>query len=207
MNRPTLPIEIHNCGLIVVCRKTHRAVMERLEDLAKDASDFVLEVTMDSVSAEADIKTLRKSNLVVGAGTVLNQFQAERAIDAGASFLVSPILDDSLLAWSTGRGIPFLPGALTPTEIMRAWNGGAAAVKVFPASAVGPQFLREVRGPLGDIPLIATGGVNENNARSFLDAGAIAVGIGGWLTKASVQEIPERLKGLRRHLDGGHGVD
>jgi 2-dehydro-3-deoxyphosphogluconate aldolase / (4S)-4-hydroxy-2-oxoglutarate aldolase len=176
--------------------------MELLEQLARASTDFVLEVTMDSDAAVADIKALRKSNISVGAGTVLTQRQAQEAIDAGASFLVSPILDVALVAWSTRRGVPFIPGALTPTEIMRAWNGGAAAVKIFPASAVGPQFLREVRGPLGDLPLVVTGGINAGNARSFLDAGATAVGIGGWLTNAPAQEIPRRLKELRGQIDG-----
>jgi len=207
MSQPLLPIEIQQSRLVVVCRNVPRTVTEKLEELAKESTDFVLEVTMDSDSAVAEIKALRMSNLMVGAGTVLTKFHAQEAIDAGASFLVSPILDESLVAWAAGRDIPFIPGALTPTEIMRAWNGGAAAVKIFPASAVGPEFLRELGGPLGHIPLIATGGINENNARSFLDAGATAVGVGGWLTKASAQQIPERLKGLRTHLDGGHGVN
>jgi len=206
VSRPRLPIEIEKCGLVVVCRSAHRSVLEKLEEIAKDDECFVFEVTMDSDSAAIDIGELRTLNHVVGAGTVLSKIQAQQAIDAGANFLVSPILDESLVAWSTERGVPFIPGALTPTEILRAWNGGAAAVKIFPASAVGPQFLREVRGPLGNVPLIATGGINADNARSFLDAGAVAVGIGGWLTNASAREIPERLKGLRRELDGVHEV-
>ncbi len=167
MSRPSIPTEIEQSGLVVICRNVDRSVTEQLGELARDDGGFVLEITMDSDSPAAAISALRESDVVVGAGTVLNQSQAQQAIDAGAHFLVSPIFDDALMAWAATRGIPFIPGALTPTEILRAWNGGAAAVKLFPASVVGPSFLREVRGPLGAMPFIATGGVNADNARSF----------------------------------------
>jgi 2-dehydro-3-deoxyphosphogluconate aldolase/(4S)-4-hydroxy-2-oxoglutarate aldolase len=94
------------------------------------------------------------------------------------------VLDPSLLDDALGAGLPFMPGALTPTEIATAWAAGATFVKLFPASAVGPSFVRELRGPLPDVQLIPTGGVDVSSAASFLDAGAAAVGVGNAITRA-----------------------
>jgi 2-dehydro-3-deoxyphosphogluconate aldolase/(4S)-4-hydroxy-2-oxoglutarate aldolase len=93
-----------------------------------------------------------------------------------------PHIDVAIVGWAAARGIPVMPGAFTPTEILAAWRAGAAAVKLFPASAVGPAFVREVRGPLREIPLVPTGGVTAETAPAFIAAGAVAVGIGSWLT-------------------------
>lgn len=119
--------------------------------------------------------------MVVGAGTVLALEAARRAVDAGASFLVAPHVDPDVVAWAAGRGIPMFPGAATPTEVLAAWRAGAAAVKVFPASSLGAAFVRELRGPLPDIPLVPTGGIAAQNAADYIDAGAVAVGMGSWL--------------------------
>ena len=99
----------------------------------------------------------------------------------GATFLVMPHTDADLIAWAAERGIPALPGAATPTEVLAAWRAGAAAVKLFPASALGPSFIRELAGPFPDIPVVPTGGVTAESAGSFIAAGAIAVGLGSWL--------------------------
>jgi 2-dehydro-3-deoxyphosphogluconate aldolase/(4S)-4-hydroxy-2-oxoglutarate aldolase len=123
-----------------------------------------------------------RDGLLLGAGTVLSVDAAERAVEAGAGFLVAPHTDPTIVEWAAARGIPTFPGALTPTEILAAWRAGAAAVKLFPASAVGPAFVREVRGPFRDIPLVPTGGVTAETAPSFIAAGAVAVGLGSWLT-------------------------
>lgn len=106
---------------------------------------------------------------------------AQRAVDAGATFLVMPHLDSDIVAWAAERGVPAFPGAASPTEVLAGWRAGAAAVKVFPASVLGPSFIRELRGPLPEIPLVPTGGVTPENAASFIGAGAAAVGLGGWL--------------------------
>ncbi|MEO5885175.1 MAG: bifunctional 4-hydroxy-2-oxoglutarate aldolase/2-dehydro-3-deoxy-phosphogluconate aldolase, partial [Candidatus Limnocylindrales bacterium] len=119
--------------------------------------------------------------IAIGAGTVLSVEAAVRAIDAGATFLVSPHLDCEVVRWAAERGIPFLPGTATPTEVLAAWRAGAAAVKIFPASALGPSFLRELRGPFPDIPLQPTGGISVEDAGDYIRAGAIAVGMGSWL--------------------------
>lgn len=119
--------------------------------------------------------------LELGAGTVLSVEAAERAVDAGATFLVMPHLDTDIVRWAADRGVAAFPGAATPTEALAGWRAGAAAVKVFPASVLGPSFVRELRGPLPEIPLVPTGGVTPENAASFINAGAEAIGLGGWL--------------------------
>jgi 2-dehydro-3-deoxyphosphogluconate aldolase / (4S)-4-hydroxy-2-oxoglutarate aldolase len=106
---------------------------------------------------------------------------ARRAVDAGATFLVMPHVDAELVGWAADRGIPALPGCATPTEALVAWRAGAAAIKLFPASVAGPAFVRELRGPFPEIPVVPTGGVTVENAPSFIAAGAVAVGVGGWL--------------------------
>ncbi len=117
----------------------------------------------------------------IGAGTVLSHDAARRAIDAGATFLVMPHLDAELVAWSALVGMPAIPGCATPTEVLAAWRAEAAAIKVFPASSLGPGFLRELRGPFPDIPLLPTGGVTLETVAAYIAAGAVGVGMGGWL--------------------------
>lgn len=111
----------------------------------------------------------------VGAGTVMTGEQAGRAIDAGAEFLVTPALRPEVAEAAARRGIPVLLGAFTPTEVAQAVDLGAAAVKIFPASALGPRYLKDLRGPFPDLRLVPSGGVNADNARAFLEHGALAV--------------------------------
>lgn len=123
----------------------------------------------------------RVPGLAIGAGTVLSIDAAKLAIDAGATFLVMPHTDPELVDWAAARGVPSLPGAFTPTEILSAWRARAAAVKLFPGSVAGPAFVRECAGPFPDIPLVPSGGVTPEAAGDFIRAGAVAVGVGGWL--------------------------
>lgn len=198
MSRPTLPAAITESKLVIVARRLNDGTLQSLTALSESPRDVVFEITMDSETAAADISRLRDAGATVGAGTVLTKDQASAALDAGAEFLVSPYLDEDLVGWAAAQGIPISPGALTPTEIVRAWNAGAAAVKIFPASVAGPQLVRELRGPLGHIPLMPTGGMTAENVRSFIDAGAVAAGVGGWLTGAPQSEIPVRWESLKK---------
>ncbi len=165
------------------------------------------EVTLNSPDAFGAISALAErwgERLLVGAGTVLDVDGATRAVDAGARFIVSPHTESALIDWALARGLPVFPGAFSPTEILTAWRAGATAVKLFPASVAGPAFVREFRGPFRDIPLIATGGVTIETAPAFLGAGAVAVGIGSWLTGDGEPEgIAERAVRLIRTLTGG----
>ena len=157
-----------------------------------------IEITFSTPDAAQAIARARRelSGALVGAGTVLNVEDLEAACDAGASFLVSPHTDSALIARAVERGVPFLAGALTPTEVVHAFNAGAACVKLFPGSAVGPQYLKALRGPLPHIPLMPTGGVDEHNLAEWFSAGAVAVGMGGSL----VAGAPEAIEAAARRV-------
>jgi 2-dehydro-3-deoxyphosphogluconate aldolase/(4S)-4-hydroxy-2-oxoglutarate aldolase len=127
--------------------------------------------------AHTDI-ACRAPGAVLGVGTVLTAEQADDAIDAGAQFLVTPALSEDVARAAAARGVPVIMGALTPTEVRAAIDMGAAAVKIFPARALGPDYLRDLHGPFPGIPLIPSGGVNAANAAGFLQAGALAVTAG-----------------------------
>ena len=144
----------------------------------------VLEVTMTVPGAIELIRTLASAlppELVLGAGTVVDVETADRVIDAGASFLVSPVLRPSLIELARRRDVPIMPGCFSPTEILTAWDAGADIVKVFPATALGPGYLKDIHGPLPDIKLMPTGGVTVTNAGDWIRAGAVAVGVGSAL--------------------------
>jgi 2-dehydro-3-deoxyphosphogluconate aldolase / (4S)-4-hydroxy-2-oxoglutarate aldolase len=173
--------------LVVLRRVQPRDSLLALVDELHDAGASIFEITMDAPAAAGDLRAVRDhlgADAVIGAGTVLTPGQLEAARDAGAAFAVAPVLDLELTATAVRGGIPFIPGAMTPTEVGAAWAAGATFVKLFPASVVGPLFVREVRGPLPEVELIPTGGVDATNAGAFLAAGAVAVGIGGALVSA-----------------------
>lgn len=185
--RPAIPAGISTGGVVAIARRLDApraaAVAQALAAGGVRAFELTLNAPEpDALRAlEAVARQRSDHGLEIGAGTVLSIESAGRAIDAGATFLVMPHLDADLVAWAARRGIPALPGCATPTEILAAWRAGAAAVKVFPASVVGPAFVRECRGPFPEIPLLPTGGVTLESAPEFIAAGAIGVGLGGWL--------------------------
>ena len=138
----------------------------------------IVEITLDSDGALATIERLRRRDgLTVLAGTVRTPEQVDAAVAAGAEACVSPAFVPAVVERCGERGVPAVPGALTPSEVEAAWQAGAALVKLFPASAVGPDYVRALGAPLADVPLLVTGGVTAANARAFLDAGAVAVGV------------------------------
>lgn len=144
----------------------------------------LIEITADGDRPWATIDRLRQDlpDCVIGTGTILNLTDWQNAVSSGAQFIFSPHVDVGLIAKSKAIGMPMVPGALSPTEIVTAWQAGAAAVKVFPIQTMGgAAYLQALRGPLGQIPLIPTGGVTVANAREMIEAGAIAVGLAGSL--------------------------
>lgn len=192
-------------GLVAAAIRAHRlvVVLRRVEprgrllavvDELVDAGVRTFEITLDSASAADDLASVRDhlsgrgGAFLVGAGTILRREQLDTARAAGADFGVAPVLDLELVRAAVGDGFPFVPGAMTPSEIAAAWIAGATFVKLFPASAVGPQLVRELRGPLPEVELIPTGGVDASNAAAFLEAGAVAVGIGGAVMRATPDE-------------------
>jgi 2-dehydro-3-deoxyphosphogluconate aldolase / (4S)-4-hydroxy-2-oxoglutarate aldolase len=146
----------------------------------------VVEITLDSDDAFGTIERLReRDDVAVLAGTVLTAADAEAAVAAGAEACVSPALVAEVVETCTRLGVPAIPGTVTPTEIESARTLGAQLVKLFPAAALGPEYVREVLAPLAGVPLLVTGGIDSSNAGAFLEAGAVAVGVGSALTGAA----------------------
>jgi 2-dehydro-3-deoxyphosphogluconate aldolase/(4S)-4-hydroxy-2-oxoglutarate aldolase len=143
-----------------------------------------LEITMNSEGAADMIEGLIEEfcgRLNIGAGTVVTRRDLDQALAAGAQFIVAPVLDKSIIKACLKKGVPVMPGAYTPTEIYKAWSLGAAIVKVFPATTLGPGFIRELLAPLGKLKVLPTGGVHPGNFADFLRAGASGVGMGSHL--------------------------
>ena len=185
--RPSIPAGIREGGVVAVARNLSADTVREVADGLLRGGVRALEITLNEPESNA-LQALRAAGrhaegtaLEIGAGTVLTIEAAERAVEAGATFLVSPHTDPALVDWATDRGLPCFPGAFSPTEIFAAWRAGASAVKLFPASVAGPAFVREFRGPFPHIPLLPTGGVTAETAPDFIRAGAIAVGLGSWL--------------------------
>jgi 2-dehydro-3-deoxyphosphogluconate aldolase / (4S)-4-hydroxy-2-oxoglutarate aldolase len=144
----------------------------------------VVEITMTVPGATTVVARLAKDmpDILVGAGTVLNVDAAQRCLDAGAQFLVSPGLNLKTAEYAQKKNVLMIAGALTPTEVMSAWESGADLVKIFPCSQVGgASYIRALKGPFPDIPLVPTGGVNLDTCADFIAAGASALGVGGEL--------------------------
>jgi 2-dehydro-3-deoxyphosphogluconate aldolase/(4S)-4-hydroxy-2-oxoglutarate aldolase len=172
-------------GIVPVIRAATPDLALRAARAVMAGGISVFEITMTVPDAPDVIRALVRElgdRALVGAGTVLNAAAAHQCIDAGAAFVVSPGLDPDTVIEAHGRGVPAMPGALTPTEVIAAWNLGADVVKIFPISAVGgAKYLRALKGPLPDVKMLPTGGITAANAAEFLAAGAVALGIGGEL--------------------------
>lgn len=150
-----------------------------------------VEITMETDRAEDIIKETINcygEEMLVGAGTVLTIEDCRRAIDAGAQFIVSPALDEEVTRYAYERQVLVIPGVFTPSEIVRAQKLGAQMVKLFPASVVGPGFIKDVKGPLGSVKIMCTGGITKDTAVAYMDAGASAIGAGSALLKTEYIE-------------------
>lgn len=186
-DRPAIPVLMRESRAIAIGRHISAADAPRIGEALVAGGVRVMELTLNEPESDAlaAIRSLAAAadglGALVGAGTVLSIDGAQRALDAGARFIVSPHTDSALVTWCADQGVPCFPGALTPTEILAAWRAGASAVKLFPASAVGPDYLRQIAGPFPDIPIVPTGGVSAQNAADWITAGAVAVGMGSWL--------------------------
>jgi 2-dehydro-3-deoxyphosphogluconate aldolase / (4S)-4-hydroxy-2-oxoglutarate aldolase len=192
-------------GVVAIMRHTEASLaIEAAEALLRGGVE-VVEVTLNTAGAASMIRDLNAhfgERMLVGAGTVLSPAAVEQALAAGAGFVVAPNSDPKVIALCNQRGVPVVPGAFTPTEVVAAWQMGADLVKVFPVSSVGPRYIRDLRGPLPDIPLVPTGGVNLDNAADFIRAGAVALGAGSDLVEKAVvdrrdfAELERRARGF-----------
>lgn len=198
--------QIASIGIVPVIRASTSEKAFLAVDALRKGGISVVEVTLTVPGAERVIEALRKqfeSALLVGAGTVLNPESARRCLEAGAQFIVSPGLNTATVGFVNAKDVLMIAGALTPTEIMAAWESGSDVVKIFPCNVVGGAgYIKSLKGPFPQIPLIPTGGVNLQTAGDFLRAGAEALGVGSEMVPASALESgkPEVITSLARQF-------
>ena len=190
--------------LLAVIRQDDLSHAEAVATALLDAGVKVQEFTLTNPDSLDAIKQMRRHEAfgeaggLVGAGSVRTLDEAHQAIDAGAQFVVTPIMDLDIIEVCKEAGVPVFPGAFTPTEIHAAWRAGAEAVKVFPATTLGPGYIKDVLAPLPYLKLIPTGGVDLLNITAFLDQGAFAVGTGSSLLNREALKN-EDWEGLSTH--------
>ncbi|MBD2442468.1 bifunctional 4-hydroxy-2-oxoglutarate aldolase/2-dehydro-3-deoxy-phosphogluconate aldolase [Dolichospermum sp. FACHB-1091] len=200
-------LKIHRA--IAVIRTPKMVWGEKMAVAVASGGMGLIEITWNSDRAPELISTLRTKlpGCIIGTGTLFNLQQLQEAIACGCQFLFSPHTDPDMIRTAVAANIPIIPGALTPTEIITAWNYGASCVKVFPVQSVGgSNYIKSLQGPLGHIPLIPTGGVTLENAEDFLKVGAIAVGLSGelfpkkWVLEENWDGITQQAKVLTQKL-------
>jgi 2-dehydro-3-deoxyphosphogluconate aldolase / (4S)-4-hydroxy-2-oxoglutarate aldolase len=188
MDKQKVRDRIVEIGVVPVVRASSAGEARMAADAVCEGGIPIAEITMTVPGAVELIRELTRSgpgNVLVGAGTVLNVEAAKRCLDAGAEFLVSPGLNLEVIQLAAKEGKLMMAGALTPTEVIMAWEKGSDFVKVFPCGQVGgAKYIKALKGPLPQVPLVPTGGVNLNTAAEFVEAGAAALGVGGELVPA-----------------------
>jgi 2-dehydro-3-deoxyphosphogluconate aldolase/(4S)-4-hydroxy-2-oxoglutarate aldolase len=182
VRRVALPSRSVDSRLIVVARAQRAEVYDAVLDVLIDAGIRSVELTLTTPGTFDRLPHLLAQYGDVadlGVGTVTNAADLGRAVDAGASYLVTPITSAAFVQQATDAGVPIVPGGLTPTELFASWSAGASAVKIFPAGQVGPAYLKDLRGPFPDLVTVPSGGVDLAGAAAWLQAGAVAVSVGG----------------------------
>jgi 2-dehydro-3-deoxyphosphogluconate aldolase/(4S)-4-hydroxy-2-oxoglutarate aldolase len=170
--------------MIVILRGIDRERIQPVAEALYLGGARMVEITMNTEGAPKQIASLVENyagKMIVGAGTVLNVEMAQQAIAAGATYLITPNLDERVIDFSLQNGVGVLPGVMTVTEIVRAFEAGASMVKLFPAGTLGVGYLKELQGPISHIPIVAVGGVTLDNVKEYMQAGTIGVGVGGGL--------------------------
>ena len=192
MNKSEVLARIIDSGVVAVIRMKDTNRLLKVIEAVRCGGVKVIEITMTVPGAVDIIRQLSKAvpaDVLIGAGTVVDEETAEKVIEAGATFVVGPVLNLGVVSLCVKRGIAVMPGCYTPTEIIAGWKAGADIIKVFPATSLGPKYFKDLRGPFPDIRLMPTGGVTIDNVGEWIAAGACAVGIGSdLLDKKAIEE-------------------
>ena len=191
MDHASIAASVEAAGVVAVIRLREASALRSVVDALAEGGVRALEVTMTvpgAIRLIAELAPALPPEILLGAGTVLDAATARAAVDAGARFVVSPVFRPEVLAACHDLGAAAMPGCFTPTEILTAWEAGADVVKVFPATALGPGYFRDLRGPLPQLKLMPTGGVSLLNAGDWIRAGAVAIGVGTALVDPALAE-------------------
>lgn len=186
-------IRLKESGLVAVIRRPKKSQINYIAEALVEGGTGALEITLDTPGALDMIHELKEKfqdKVLVGAGTVLDAISAKSAIDAGSDFIFCPSFDIETVQITNRYGRISIPGVMTPTEMVQAYSAGADLLKVFPGAALGENYIKDLQGPLGHIPMMPTGGVSVDNVETFIKNGAVAVGAGGSLVdgKAIAEE-------------------
>ncbi len=212
MNRREIVQKLEDSGIVAVIRLSGPENLDKIIDALARGGVRALEITMTTPNAVGIIRDISKtlsSDFLIGAGTVLSAEDAEAVIKAGAQFVVSPVFDPEIIKLAHLFDKAVLPGAFSATEIFAAWKAGADIVKVFPATAVGPQYFKDIHGPLPQVKLTPTGGVTIENAEEFIRCGAVCLGAGSaLLDKKMIREqnwrgLEERARAFKTAVERG----
>ena len=182
VGRPPMSDRLTSTKVIAVLRALHVSALGPVCDVLVEEGILSLELTLTTpgmFDALPELIDRYTDTADVGVGTILTESQAQRALDCGAQYLVTPTINLAVIKLAVERQIAVFPGGLTPTELAAAWQAGATAVKIFPAQTVGAGYLKHLRGPFPDLEAIPSGGVDLDASRQWLAAGAAAVSIGG----------------------------
>jgi 2-dehydro-3-deoxyphosphogluconate aldolase/(4S)-4-hydroxy-2-oxoglutarate aldolase len=201
MSKETQLRQVLDCGIVAVVRSPDSQQLVEVVRALADGGVTVVEITMTVPDALTVLKQVRHAlgdRVLLGAGTILDAETARAALLAGAEYLVAPTVNLDVIRLCQRYSKLVMPGAFTPTEILMAWEAGADIVKVFPAEVLGPAFFKAMRGPLPQVRLMPTGGVDLNTAADFLRAGACCLGLGGQLVepRAVAERNFERIRDL-----------
>lgn len=185
MDKQEILNKLHTLGLVAVIRGPSPELTVRMVEALAAGGVTGIEITYTTPDAAAVVRALDRAfgdSILLGMGTLTDPAQAAEALDAGARYLVSPVTDEALGRAMVATGLPVMIGALTPSEVFRAHQLGSDVVKLFPGSAVGPDYVKALRGPFPHIPIMPTGGVDEHNVADWFRAGVFAVGAGSQLS-------------------------
>lgn len=191
MERQQILNSLISSGIIAVIRLSEDKKIDYIISALSEGGVKALEITMTTPNAIDIIKNISKKNkgdFLIGVGSVLDPETANTAIHSGAQFIVSPILNVDIIKMGHRYDKVVIPGAFTPTEIINAWESGGDIVKIFPATVLGPKYFKDIHGPMPQVKLSPTGGVNINNAADFIKAGAVCLGVGSALIDKKLVE-------------------
>jgi 2-dehydro-3-deoxyphosphogluconate aldolase/(4S)-4-hydroxy-2-oxoglutarate aldolase len=192
----------YNAPVVGIIRGLQADDIDQILPIYREAGLTTIEITMNTEGAEAIIHDALKHHhegLNIGAGTVCTLDDLDKALAAGAQFIVTPVLNKKVIKACVKQGVPIFPGAFTPSEIYKAWTLGASMVKVYPATSVGPAYIKDVKAPLSQVKLMPTGGIDFENMAAYFKAGADGLGIGSHLfNKALINE--KNWSGLATHF-------
>ncbi|MVM38132.1 bifunctional 4-hydroxy-2-oxoglutarate aldolase/2-dehydro-3-deoxy-phosphogluconate aldolase [Spirosoma sp. HMF3257] len=189
--------------IIGIIRGLSAEVVAQILPLYRASGLTTIEITMNTPGAETMIQRALETNsegLNIGAGTVCTKDDLDRALDAGAQFIVTPIVNKKVIKACVKRNVPIFPGAFTPSEIYKAWSLGASMIKVYPATSLGPDYIKDLKAPMNQLEVVPTGGISLDNMVAYFKAGANGVGIGSHLfDKTLIQQ--KNWSGLMEHFE------